>query len=544
MKKIEELIQILPENFPDAAEEIKKHIIPLLAECDKGVIDHYAQLIKKRTKAASKKAVTTLIIETIWKLNFAMGGCANELADPDPEIVKAALYVARDPQLFRKKIDLVNELGVAGERRNVALNLVTIDSRLMPLKNGKPENLGLKNVGHQGSGKSNQVNKSLKLYPKTAFHIISNVSAKGLLLEKDQFKYKAVVFNEAKAFESSGKKDTDPAHIIRELLSEGYHKYQRQIKTPMGWETEYITLEGPIALLTTTIRGKLEQQLDDRILKVQTDTSSQQTIKVIHRLAADAAGTGTHIDDAVLNTWRYYHDSLESMQVVVPFAAELLDNLPEHAPVAARRAFTRVISVIKTFTILYQSQRETDEHGRLVAEYADYAMAYQLIEPCFAESVKPETEITENRVELIKAEKKMTAKALAEASGVSSPTISEWIKSAIGKGLITWCNEHGEEFDDINALNKARHCGIGYLRIVTGKSLPTPYELTGDPRWDKGGDLYALYDLHLDAEGPVKDDFSAIYGGLRFINNERQEDDEAAEEQELLYDIPDKAMMH
>jgi hypothetical protein len=30
-----------------------------------------------------------------------------------------------------------------------------------------------------------------------------------------------------------------------------------------------------------------------------------------------------------------------------------------------------------------------------------------------------------------------------------------------------------------------------------GKSLPSPFQLTGDPRWDKGGDLYAAYDLQL-----------------------------------------------
>ncbi|MCK7503053.1 MAG: hypothetical protein MZV70_02415 [Desulfobacterales bacterium] len=31
---------------------------------------------------------------------------------------------------------------------------------------------------------------------------------------------------------------------------------------------------------------------------------------------------------------------------------------------------------------------------------------------------------------------------------------------------------------------------------VTG--LPTPFELTGDDRWDQGGDLLDVYDLKLD----------------------------------------------
>ena len=30
--------------------------------------------------------------------------------------------------------------------------------------------------------------------------------------------------------------------------------------------------------------------------------------------------------------------------------------------------------------------------------------------------------------------------------------------------------------------------------------MPTLFELTGDPGWDRGGDLYAAYDLHLDGD--------------------------------------------
>jgi hypothetical protein len=101
---------------------------------------------------------------------------------------------------------------------------------------------------------------------------------------------------------------------------------------------------------------------------------------------------------------------------------------------------------------------------------------------------------------------------------------------------VTWCDENGEAFDDISALKTAKHSGIAYIRIVTGKSLPTPYELTGDPRWDKDGDLYALYDLHLETEGPVDEGW--VNWELRLIANDNQAEDEVADE------IPDKAMIH
>jgi len=264
---IDDLIAKLPENFPEAAEKIENEIVPHLVECNKGLIEHYSILIKERTNAASKKAVTNLIDEAIRKLEsdaFSSAcddGCqvpTSESLAPDPETVEAALRMSQDPQLFRRKIDLVNKLGVAGERKNIALTLITIDSRLLTFENGKPENLGLKNSGHQGSGKSNTMMKSLKIYPETAYYILSNVSPKGLLMMGDQLKHKAVIFSEGKAFEARGKNDPDQAYVVRSLLSEGVYEYQRQVKTSDGWETEHLKLEGPISLLTTTIKGDLE----------------------------------------------------------------------------------------------------------------------------------------------------------------------------------------------------------------------------------------------------------------------------------------------
>jgi len=545
IKKIDDLIGQLPQNFPEAAEVIKNDIIQLLVDCDKGIIDHYCTLIKKRTNAASKKAITKLIDEAILKIQSAEtpftydDGCqipTSETLTPDPEIVKAAVHMSQDPQLFRKKIDLVNKLGVAGERKNIALTLITIDSRLLTFENGKPENLGLKNSGHQGSGKSNTMMKSLKIYPETAYHTFSNVSPKGLLMMADELKHKAVIFSEGKAFEARGKNDPDQAYVVRSLLSEGSYEYQRQVKTSEGWATEYLKLEGPISLLTTTIKEGLEQQLDDRILTIYTDTSTLQTSRVLKQLAANAAGVGNDIDGKIIETWQYFHDLLDPMQVVIPFSMDLLYKLPDNPPVAARRSFGRVITTIKAMAVLHQAQRKTNETDQLIAEYADYAMAYQLIETSFAESLKDESETTESRVEIIKTAKRITPGALAKKAGVSSPAISHWIESTIKKGLVTWCDENGKAFDDISALKTAKHSGIAYIRIVTGKSLPTPYELTGDPRWDKDGDLYALYDLHLETEGPVDEGW--VNWELRLIANDNQAEDEVADE------IPDKAMIH
>ena len=78
--------------------------------------------------------------------------------------------------------------------------------------------------------------------------------------------------------------------------------------------------------------------------------------------------------------------------------------------------------------------------------------------------------------------------------------ISQWLKPLIEKGVLSWCDEKGDGFMDVADLEKAKRSGRAYLKVVWRAFLPTVFELTGDPRWDKDGELYVAYDLHLDGD--------------------------------------------
>ena len=152
-------------------------------------------------------------------------------------------------------------------------------------------------------------------------------------------------------------------------------------------------------------------------------------------------------------------------------------------------------------TLLYQKQRHKDEQGRFIADYIDYAIVYQLLEESFAESLGDVRRYTDDRIRLIEKAGMMTPRDLAERKGVSTAAISQWSKQLIEKGVLAWCDETGVEFDGGLALEKAKRSGKTYLFVAGGKNLPSPFHLTGDPRWDKGGDLYEAYDLQLDHGG-------------------------------------------
>ena len=138
--------------------------------------------------------------------------------------------------------------------------------------------------------------------------------------------------------------------------------------------------------------------------------------------------------------------------------------------------------------------------GHVIAEYADYALAYQLVGDSFRESLGEGQRYTDDRIWLIEKEGKMTPRALSKKEGVSTATISQWLKPMIEKGVLSWCDEKGHGFRGVADLEKAKRSGRAYLTVSGGKRLPTVFELSMDSRWDKGGELYLAYDLHLDGD--------------------------------------------
>jgi hypothetical protein len=340
----------------------------------------------------------------------------------------------------------------------------------------------------------------LKLYPPSAYHLISSGSDKSMYQIPGGLKYKALILAEALALESHGKKDNELAYAIRTLVSEGHLKYQYTGFKDKKRTTIINRVEGPTSLLTTTIKGNLEDQLDDRMITAHPNITAAQTKNIIEQTAGAAVGIEDLVDENTLKAYQHYHDTLISAEVIIPFANDIAVSVSQKGslPISARRSFKRVLSAIKTMTLLYQKQRSRDDQGRIISEISDYAIVYQLIEESFNESLGDAKRYTDDRIRLIEKEGMITPRALTKKTGVSSSAISQWVKPLVEKGVLTWCDESGAVFEEEKLLGKAKRSGKAFLCVAGGKSLPTPFQLTGDPEWDRGGTLYEAYDLHLD----------------------------------------------
>jgi hypothetical protein len=422
----------------------------------------------------------------------------------DPELQQKAEQIASDPMLFKNRIEMVSRLGVIGERRNIGTYMVVIDSSLLPMGTSGSEALAAKNSGPQGSGKSHPLFTTLKLYPKSAYYLITSGSAKSLYNLNDGLKHKALILTEALQLQSGRQGDNELAYSIRTLVSEGRLKYQYTGFIGKKKVTIVQELTGPTSLLTTTIHGKLEEQLEDRMITIHPNTTAEQTRDIISRTAEMASGNGDQVDQKTLDAWKLFYQSLESVPVVIPYAKDIADfiNRTGSLPIASRRAFKRVLATIKTIALIHQRQRCRDDMGNVIAEYADYAMAYQLVVDAFRESLGEGHRYTDKRIRLIEDLGQMTPRGLSEKEGISTAAISQWLKPLIEKRVLSWCDEKGVGFEGAAELEKAKRSGNAYLTVSERCSLPTVYQLTGDSRWNSGGEFWELYDLGFESSDP------------------------------------------
>ncbi|HKB37336.1 MAG TPA: hypothetical protein VKD72_12875, partial [Gemmataceae bacterium] len=153
-------------------------------------------------------------------------------------------------------------------------------------------------------------------------------------------------------------------------------------------------------------------------------------------------------------------------EAVVPFAGTLADAMPDR-PLRLRRDFPRLLQLIKACALLHQQQRQLDEHGRVIADLADYAMVRELVAPIFLRAVAGVTEKTLELVEALqevldgkatKGVEREKARAsysdLVEATGKPKHHVSRWLRPALEIGLVD--NENAGEKGSPAALKKGK----------------------------------------------------------------------------------------
>jgi hypothetical protein len=104
------------------------------------------------------------------------------------------------------------------------------------------------------------------------------------------------------------------------------------------------------------------------------------------------------------------------------------------------------MTVILSISCSYQHQRQRDSKNRVIAEIADYWMAYQVVQEAFRENMGGQDKKTEKYLTVIKEKERITPGNLAKIFRVSGAAISGWASKSIQGGMIEWCDENGYHF--------------------------------------------------------------------------------------------------
>ncbi len=237
--------------------------------------------------------------------------------------------------------------------------------------------------GPSASGKSEAVIKASNFLPPEVIITSTTFSEKSLYyLGSISGKY--VVGGEIRIDEHG---EDDPVQqAFRQLISEN-RITRTVVEADESGELRSVVKEtaGPVSFTLTTTREQQEfnDEFANRLSWHSTSDDPNLTTAVLNAQAESAArppaSKSKSSNDLEIEAWQTYHRALKPINVVVPFAKQIVPNSRE---VTMRRLYPMVLNYIKALALMHQASRPMVENGSnpyLTADHEDYVNAYKLI---------------------------------------------------------------------------------------------------------------------------------------------------------------------
>lgn len=305
---------------------------------------------------------------------------AKERAAKAEELWPKVEKLAKDPNIIAHIIAFAHAVGVIGEEAGIVSFYLTATSRVAVRKS-----LALLRRGAAASGKNYLCDVLLKTLPPDDVVNITGASPKALHYYGDgpddieALKHKLLIIAEVASIESKGGEEHEVMKALRTLVQEGHIRYAF-----VDFETKQTTTmvkEGPTALVMTSARDNVEDEMLTRMMSADTDETESMTRAVVSGVYQRATGKTFSVElkysrEDLIDYQRWLSAS-GPFDFVVPYA-EAIDIASEKlpAPLRARRDATNVINAIGASAILHNAQRARDQHGRVIATLDDYRITF------------------------------------------------------------------------------------------------------------------------------------------------------------------------
>ncbi len=316
------------------------------------------------------------------------------------QLYTEAKVVLEAPDPLEVVREAIRGQGYGGDLKPTLIIYLSATSRLLEMRNGAmPVHLLI--LGPASSGKSYALSVVKSLLPAEAVHTIDAGSARTVIYDDTPLEHKVLIFGEADSLPAG--EDNPAASAIRNLLQDHCLHYSVTVRDEDtgDFRVREINKPGPTTLITTSTRS-LGDQLMTRLFTLEIACSKEQ---IGAALVAQAAveTEGVRPIDSGLVAFQAYLQLKAPVKVSIPFVTELGEAMAKMAQAPRiQRDFARLISLVKTVTLIRQASRQTDGEGRLVATLSDYETVRELVNAMYIDSSTGATNEIRRLVEAVR----------------------------------------------------------------------------------------------------------------------------------------------
>lgn len=354
-----------------------------------------------------------------------------------PEQIEKAEDLLNSADILSEMLAFTKRQGFIGEEDNQKLLYLSFTSRFF-----SKHAISTIVKGQSASGKSHLVGTIINLFLSTDVINLSFITAKALVHRKDNLNHKILFIAE-----HTGGEGAD--YSIRTALSEGEISIMMPEKDEVSgrWETieKRIPAKGLVFAETTT-KSKVHHENQTRLFDLYTDESEGQTENVLFMQAKQIELQKPEIIEEG-KVWRAAQTILKKHNIYIPFAEEIVKAFPK-SKTRARRDFPRLLSLIRSHTLLYQYQRKVDKKGLLISEVKDFEAILPIAEQVLSQSMKELSPKQEKAIVILQNEFSASEFSTKEAhvkteECAAYSTLQSWFKQFIEDGILEWNGKKG-----------------------------------------------------------------------------------------------------
>jgi len=357
------------------------------------------------------------------------------------------------PNLLNEAILAVENSGVVGERRAVGILHLAAKSRALK----RPVNIEVNSPS--SVGKTHTVLGVLALEPDSGVYELTAGSERALIYLDESLEHRTLYIQEPEGLQQGV-----GAAVIKSLVWEGRLRYDTVVKEDGGFVGKHIEKDGPTGLILTTTRP-IDEQISNRMLRLELDSSNEQTRRILSSIAQGMNGAKPSID---VRLWHAVSLLVgEPAEVEISYGEWLAEHLAT-STLRLRRDFTHLLTLIQASAVLYQFQRLRGPDGRIRANLADYAHVWELASDVFmAAQGEGVTDADRRMVEAIAdlstpdggkvGEQGVSQPEVADRTGLTKKPVSYRVRRLLREGYLV----------NLNADKKGRS-----HRLVPGSPLP------------------------------------------------------------------------